>query len=47
MLPGWVAAVAVGGLIGATLGARYLPERALRGLLALILLAAGLRMLWG
>jgi uncharacterized membrane protein YfcA len=44
-LPGWLLAVAVGGTIGATLGARHLPERTLRYLLAAILLASGLRML--
>ena len=45
-LPAWLAAVAVGGMIGATLGARYLPDRTLRCLLATILLLAGARMLW-
>jgi uncharacterized membrane protein YfcA len=46
-LPGWVAAVALGGVVGATLGARHLPERALRYLLASILLACGARLMTG
>ena len=45
-LPVWLLAVAAGGTVGATLGARYLPERTLRVLLAAILLASGLRLLW-
>ncbi len=45
-LPSWLVAVAVGGMIGATLGARHLPERTLRCLLATILLLSGARMLW-
>lgn len=45
-LPGWLLAVAAGGTIGAILGSRYLPDRALRYLLATILLASGVRMLW-
>lgn len=45
-LPLWLLAVAAGGALGATLGARFLPERALRLLLAAILLASGARMIW-
>ncbi|MBP7003304.1 sulfite exporter TauE/SafE family protein [Amaricoccus sp.] len=45
-LPLWLLAVAAGGAAGATIGARLLPERWLRLLLAAILLASGLRMLW-
>ena len=44
-LPGWIVAVALGGVIGGTLGARHLPERTLRLLLAAILLASGIRLL--
>lgn len=44
-LPLWALAVAIGGLLGATLGARYLPERTLRLVLAAILLASGARLI--
>jgi uncharacterized membrane protein YfcA len=44
-LPGWLLAVTAGGAAGAFLGSRYLPDRALRLILALILAAAGLRLL--
>lgn len=44
-LPLWMLAVACGGGIGATLGARYLPGSALRYLLAAILLFSGIRLL--
>ena len=37
-LPPWLAAVAVGGLIGATIGSRYLPDVAIKRLLAVVLL---------
>ncbi len=43
-LPWWFLAVAAGGLLGSWLGARYLPPRMLRTILAAILLLAGLRM---
>lgn len=45
-LPAWVAAVIVGGLIGATLGARRLGSVALRIALAGVLLIAGLKMIF-
>ena len=45
-LPWWLAAVAAGGSIGAFAGSRYLSDRWLRGILALLLLASGLKLLW-
>jgi hypothetical protein len=45
-LPNWVAAVLVGGFIGATLGARRLGNQGLRRALALVLLVAGAKMLF-
>lgn len=44
-MPVWLTAVVLGGTLGAAIGARYLPERALRLLLALLLFVSGLRML--
>jgi hypothetical protein len=44
-LPYWVAAVIVGGFIGASFGARRLGNRALRLALAAVLLIAGAKML--
>lgn len=46
-LPGWLIAVAVGGSLGAFIGSRYLPELWLRIILAVILLASGVRLLFG
>ena len=43
-LPGWALAAGLGGLLGAWLGAKYLPAKALRYMLAGILLASGLRL---
>jgi hypothetical protein len=45
-LPYWVAAVLVGGLIGATLGARRLGNTGLRRALAAVLLVAGAKMVF-
>jgi hypothetical protein len=45
-LPWWLVAVGVGGLVGSYLGVRYLSAAALRGILAVILLAAGVRMVF-
>jgi uncharacterized membrane protein YfcA len=42
-LPTWSLAVAVGGLLGTWLGIQYLPAKALRYMLAAILLASGIR----
>lgn len=44
-LPFWLLAVALGGFVGSWLGARRLPPNAMRLLLALLLLGAGLRMI--
>jgi uncharacterized membrane protein YfcA len=45
-LPWWLAAVAAGGSVGAFVGSRYLSDRWLRGILALLLLVSGLKLLW-
>ena len=45
-LPYWVAAVLVGGLIGATLGSRRLGNTGLRRALAAVLLVAGAKMVF-
>ena len=45
-LPVWLGAVAVGGVIGAYVGSRYLSDRWLRGILSLLLLISGLKLLW-
>lgn len=44
-LPLWLGAVAVGGLIGAFVCSRYLSDRWLRGILAVLLLASGLKLI--
>jgi uncharacterized protein len=44
-LPLWLAAVAAGGLVGAELGARRLAVPALRRVLALVLVVAGLKLI--
>jgi uncharacterized protein len=44
-LPLWLVFVAAGGAIGAFAGVRFLPERALKMTLGLILLVSGLRMI--
>jgi uncharacterized membrane protein YfcA len=43
-LPVWLVAVGVGGTIGSFIGSRYLPESALRYILAAILLASGIKL---
>lgn len=45
-LPWWLAAVAIGGSVGAFVGSRYLSDRWLRGILSLLLLGSGLKLLW-
>lgn len=45
-LPWWLGAVAAGGSVGAFVGSRYLSDRWLRGILALLLLVSGLKLLW-
>ncbi len=44
-LPLWAGTVAAGGLIGVWLGAKQLPDTALRYILAVILLASGIKLL--
>lgn len=46
-LPVWSLAAGLGGLIGVWLGSQYLPAKALRFMLAAILIAAGLRLALG
>lgn len=46
-LPLWVVAVVVGGGAGATLGSRRLPVPALRAVLALVLVVAGVKLVAG
>ncbi len=43
-LPCWLLAVGLGGLLGSWMGVRYLPPKALRYILAALLLTAGIRM---
>ncbi len=43
-LPLWLVAVAIGGTLGAVIGSRYLSDRWLRGILALLLLVSGLKL---
>ena len=38
-------AVGVGGIAGTTIGSRYLPDRVLRYLLALVLVVSGLKLI--
>lgn len=45
-LPLWLVAVAAGGSVGAYIGSRYLSDRWLRGILAILLLASGLKLIW-
>ncbi|HEX7037916.1 MAG TPA: sulfite exporter TauE/SafE family protein [Pseudomonadales bacterium] len=45
-LPWWLVAVAVGGSVGAFVGSRYLSDRWLRGILALLLLVSGVKLFW-
>jgi uncharacterized protein len=45
-LPWWLAAVAVGAMVGVWLGIRHLAPSLLRHLLAVLLLSGGLWMLW-
>jgi uncharacterized protein len=45
-LPVWLLAVGTGGAIGAFVGSRYLPDSALRYILAIILLASGAKLVF-
>ncbi|WP_085462385.1 hypothetical protein [Mesorhizobium australicum] len=44
-LPIWLIAVGAGGTIGAIAGSRYLPDTALRYILALVLFIAGAKLI--
>jgi uncharacterized protein len=44
-LPWWLIAVGVGGVIGTTVGSRYLPDHMLRYLLAIVLVISGLKLI--
>ncbi len=44
-LPGWLVAVAAGGALGAYVGSRFLSDRCLRFILAIVLLASGTKFL--
>lgn len=46
-LPWWALAAAMGGMLGAWAGTRFLPAAALRLILALVLLASGAKLLLG
>lgn len=45
-LPWWLVAVGIGGFVGSWFGVRYLPAAALRYILAMLLVAAGARMVF-
>jgi uncharacterized membrane protein YfcA len=45
--PAWAVAALIGGLLGAWLGSRKLPSPALRGVLGVVLVAAGLKLVLG
>jgi uncharacterized membrane protein YfcA len=45
-LPVWLVAVATGGSVGAYIGSRYLSDRWLRGILAVLLLFSGIKLVW-
>jgi uncharacterized protein len=45
-LPWWMIAAGVGGAVGTTIGSRYLPDQALRYLLALVLVVSGLKLIF-
>lgn len=45
-LPAWLVAVAIGGTMGAYIGSRYLSDRWLRGILSLLLLMSGIKLIW-
>ena len=44
-LPVWLLAVGAGGILGAVVGSRYLSDRLLRSLLAVLLLVSGVRLI--
>jgi hypothetical protein len=44
-LPWWLVAAGVGGVVGTTVGSRYLPDHALRYLLAVVLVVSSLKLI--
>ncbi|MGH8166886.1 MAG: hypothetical protein ACREQ1_06575 [Woeseiaceae bacterium] len=42
-LPGWLVVAGIGGLIGATIGSRYLPAKTMRLVLAGVLVISGVQ----
>ncbi|WP_232831666.1 sulfite exporter TauE/SafE family protein [Pseudogemmobacter bohemicus] len=45
-MPDWLCAVAIGGLVGAWVGSRFLSDRWLRGILSVLLFASGVKLIW-
>lgn len=45
-LPQWLVAVAAGGTLGAFIGSRYLSDRWLRDILAVLLFLSGIKLVW-
>jgi uncharacterized membrane protein YfcA len=45
-LPFWLVAVGIGGAVGSIVGSRYLPDRALRYVLAIVLFVSGAKLLF-
>lgn len=45
-LPAWLVAVAVGGTVGAYIGSRHLSDRWLRGIMSILLLMSGIKLIW-
>jgi uncharacterized membrane protein YfcA len=45
-LPFWLVAVAIGGLVGAILGSRHLPDKTLRYILAIVLFLSGIKLVF-
>lgn len=45
-LPIWLCAVAIGGILGAYIGSRYLSDRWLRGILSFLLFVSGVKLIW-
>jgi uncharacterized protein len=43
--PWWLVAAGVGGVVGTTVGSRYLPDHALRYLLAVVLVVSPLKLI--
>jgi len=46
-IPVWLVATGAGGMVGALVGSRYLPDHALRAILAVLLLISGVKFLLG